>query len=519
MNIGFESFENTVGTNRDGLSDGLESNVIACNKDNGVRIYFSRLNYVSGNFIGLLSDGVTASPNVHSGVYIDGSSQANVIGKISPTDASGANVIASNGFYGVWLVDSLGASIMGNVIGRSADNAVPMTNVFAPIRMSRSQQTFIGGVAELFNTIGYGSNGVVVDDGSQLNTIDRNLFIGTSGLAIELGNDGPTANDTTDADTGANGLQNYPVAELVMPNGTILSTIQTLPYRRVSVHVYVAEPADGGNSVQHRFLRRLDVLTDAQGAATFLVNSGELLTADQSITLNASVVGTGTSEFSPRVLAVPSRRVELSQNGVSENVGNITGTVHRAANDPSGDVIVDLRSSDPTRAMVPAQVTIPAQAQSVDFNVTILDDQLVHFDQLVIVAQSVAARGATELIVQENDSPWHNYGKSNDVSGDGRITSIDALLIINELNAGRSGSLASRLVEFPPLFLDVNNDGNVTAIDALFVINALNTGATGEGEAAHAAASFAANISAPSMALDPEELSWRKRQLWSFFVN
>lgn len=483
VNIGFESFQNTIGTNRDGLSDALETNVIAYNKDNGIRIYFSRANYVSGNFIGLLSDGETASPNEHSGVYIDGSSQSNFIGRVSPTDPSGANVIATNGYYGIWLVDSLGESIMGNIIGRSADNEVPMTNFFAPIRLTRSQRVNIGGVNGFVNTIGYSATGVVVEDGSQSNRLDRNLYIGQSGLAIDLGGDGVTANDANDADTGSNGLQNYPNVEMVMSNGVILGNVHTLPYRTIEVQIYVAEPTDGGSSVQHRFLRTTSVKTDSQGNAALFINAGESLAANQSITLNATVAGTGTSEFSARVAAVANRRLELSANSTPEKVGNITGTVYRAASDPAGDVRLTLQSSDPTRASVPAQVAILADAQSVDFNVAILDDQAVHFDQLVIVALNTAASGAIELIVEDNDSPWHNYGNINDVNGDGRVTSIDALLIINELNAGRSGSLAGRAVEFPPLYFDANNDGNVTAIDALFVINALNTIAAGEGEA------------------------------------
>ncbi|WP_231603761.1 dockerin type I domain-containing protein [Neorhodopirellula pilleata] len=64
-----------------------------------------------------------------------------------------------------------------------------------------------------------------------------------------------------------------------------------------------------------------------------------------------------------------------------------------------------------------------------------------------------------------------------DVNGDGRITAIDALRIINELNALETGATGSGE---PTLFgssssrSDVNGDGRVTAIDALMVINEIN---------------------------------------------
>jgi len=43
------------------------------------------------------------------------------------------------------------------------------------------------------------------------NRIQGNLIHSNGGLAIDLGNNGVTANDTDDVDTGANGFQNYPI--------------------------------------------------------------------------------------------------------------------------------------------------------------------------------------------------------------------------------------------------------------------------------------------------------------------
>jgi len=59
---------------------------------------------------------------------------------------------------------------------------------------------------------------------------------------------------------------------------------------------------------------------------------------------------------------------------------------------------------------------------------------------------------------------------SLDVNGDNRVSAIDALLIINQLNSQGAGPLTSRTQHF----VDVNRDGRLSALDALQVINHLN---------------------------------------------
>ncbi|MDE0816906.1 MAG: dockerin type I domain-containing protein, partial [Pirellulaceae bacterium] len=70
--------------------------------------------------------------------------------------------------------------------------------------------------------------------------------------------------------------------------------------------------------------------------------------------------------------------------------------------------------------------------------------------------------------------PWHNYSFSVDVNGDDQATPRDALLLINELNAGRAGELSDIRPTIEPPFLDVNKDGHLSPGDALQVINHLN---------------------------------------------
>lgn len=77
-----------------------------------------------------------------------------------------------------------------------------------------------------------------------------------------------------------------------------------------------------------------------------------------------------------------------------------------------------------------------------------------------------------------------NMDEPLDVNGDGRITPLDALLVINALNGDPSpqGVAAFR----DAVYLDVNADASVTALDALVAVNYLNErslpAAGGEGE-------------------------------------
>ncbi len=83
---------------------------------------------------------------------------------------------------------------------------------------------------------------------------------------------------------------------------------------------------------------------------------------------------------------------------------------------------------------------------------------------------------------------WHNTSDPDDVNQDGRITPLDALSIINYLNAQTAksnGSASAGSAQaaaqsggnplITALPLDVNGDGIVSALDALKVINALNS--------------------------------------------
>jgi len=87
-----------------------------------------------------------------------------------------------------------------------------------------------------------------------------------------------------------------------------------------------------------------------------------------------------------------------------------------------------------------------------------------------------------------------NFANPLDVNADGYVTPLDALMVINHLNANGSERLTGYTHVAP--FIDVNMDGFVAPIDPLLVVNYLNanstanTGAPGSGEGEGTSASM-----------------------------
>jgi hypothetical protein len=81
--------------------------------------------------------------------------------------------------------------------------------------------------------------------------------------------------------------------------------------------------------------------------------------------------------------------------------------------------------------------------------------------------------------------PWQNDNPL-DINNDGRVTPVDVLILINQINGGRGGALGQLPVgqQSLPAFLDPAGDDNLIPLDVLLVIVALNNGAGGEGESA-----------------------------------
>ena len=80
---------------------------------------------------------------------------------------------------------------------------------------------------------------------------------------------------------------------------------------------------------------------------------------------------------------------------------------------------------------------------------------------------------------------WHHLDVPVDVDASGDVVPLDALLIVNDLNTRGARQLSDPTEgDAPPPYYDVSGDGWLTSLDALQVVNWLNANMSGESEAA-----------------------------------
>ena len=162
-----------------------------------------------GNLVGLDAGG-----NAHGNGYGIMIENGPVNVQVGDRTAAGLNVISGNTSQGIFVDGSTtsGVIIGGNLIGLGVDGSSSIGNGNSGYGVAVKDANGVqitdsridgGGAMPAGKGVAiYGSaNGVSV-----INTGIYNSTIG-----IDLGNDGPTANDAGDIDTGPNGLQNYPV--------------------------------------------------------------------------------------------------------------------------------------------------------------------------------------------------------------------------------------------------------------------------------------------------------------------
>jgi hypothetical protein len=228
---------NRVGTNGDGVSDGVEGNLIRGNGNYGIEIgdVGTTLNVIAGNVVG---------PNASHGVFARRGAAGNRVG----TDGNG-----------------VGDAAEGNVIA------------------------------------GNGGAGVLVADAGTGNAIRGNAIYNNGGLGIDLIGNGVTANDPLDADTGPNNLQNFPrftarTGAVTRVAGTFAGAANVT----ITLDFYANAALDpSGHGEGQRYLGSATVTTDATGRADFDVTLAAATAAGEFVTATATDAAGNTSEFSP----------------------------------------------------------------------------------------------------------------------------------------------------------------------------------------------------------------------------
>jgi len=310
---------NSIGTTASfggNLISGNRSNVIGgvLNGGSGVDVLGNATaNHFYGNFIGCDVNGVSAIPNSNPGIFLIGAG-GNFIGG---SELGAGNIISGNQNVGVEISDpgANGNVVLGNFIGTRADGTSPLGNSWHGVDMEVSASgNIIGGLAPgEGNRIGYaqtgGYDGVRVGAlaGSPYclnNVIRGNTIFSNAELAIDLGGGNVTANDLNDGDTGANGLQNFPV--LTSATGRYITTVTgTLNSKANSAFTLDFYGGNDGVGQGGRYLGSLAVNT-AGNNATFTVKFTNAVSAGNFISATATDGSGNTSEYSASIPVAPS---------------------------------------------------------------------------------------------------------------------------------------------------------------------------------------------------------------------
>ena len=314
--------------NRVGGSLPAERNVISGNDPYAVEVLEGFGNRISGNFVGVRANGMTSLPNGFGGVSIQGGA-SNAIGGTSP---GAGNVVSGNASSGV-QISSDDNLIQGNIIGLNAEATALAGNVNHGIAVDGVGNLIGGSVTGAGNVVaGNSRHGIVISGaGSAGNSILGNSVFSNGFFGIDLGDDGITTNDVQDADSGPNGLQNFPyLASVLSGNGTIITAILTsAPATTYRIEFFVSDAADLlGFGEGKNFLGFTNATTTANGVAGFTFLSDANLALGTFVTATATDPGGNTSEFSQAapVTAFPTNlQTRIIVNGVS-SVAAVTTT-------------------------------------------------------------------------------------------------------------------------------------------------------------------------------------------------
>ncbi len=211
-----------------------------------------------------------------------------------------------------------------------------------------------------------------------------------------------------------------------------------------------------------------------------------LLDGIQTVQIDVSASGYSGNSASVEVRDEETLSVTFASPTISEKNGSVTVVIQRSNTDVSLPLVVALVSSDTSELTVEATVTIPANQTQVSFIARSVDERVIDGTAIVEVVATAqgysSGRGSVQVTDNDPEFPWQNPRNPLDVNDDGRVTPIDALLVINALN-NRFQLTPELPVPFDPVqYLDVDGNDLVTPIDALLVINQLNLQVTGEGE-------------------------------------
>ena len=144
-----------------------------------------------------------------------------------------------------------------------------------------------------------GSRGIVVSGAG--NELLGNAIWSNGDLGMDLMPLGPTPNDTGDADTGANNLQNFPVLTSATSGGSasVQGTLNSTSSTQFRLEFFSSTTCDpSGHGEGENFIGFKDVTTDGAGNVSFTATFSTTVSVGDVITAAATDPSNNTSEFS-----------------------------------------------------------------------------------------------------------------------------------------------------------------------------------------------------------------------------
>ena len=285
----------------------------------GIRLGGSNIQ-VLGNYIGTDATGTSDLGNRSAGIVLDGPSSTTIGGD----PATEGNLIAGNDSFGLRIQFASDVSVLGNRIGTDPSGSLAIGNANDGINVVDSSNINLGtSLVPGQNSIAFNGGGISVEgqstSGVQIlgNSIQQNFSVG-----IDLNRNGVTANDAGDADSGPNGLQNFPVLSVDTSGASprFLGTLNSVANETFNIEVFLNDVSVAGDAEGETLFFATSISTDGNGDASFTIPSPTSGTTG-FFTATATDSSGNTSEFSePLDSVVASISVEKSTNGQDADV-------------------------------------------------------------------------------------------------------------------------------------------------------------------------------------------------------
>ncbi|MBL7986272.1 MAG: hypothetical protein JNM91_14800, partial [Flavobacteriales bacterium] len=316
----------------DCVIQGLVINRFTTNSIN-VQAGVARTN-ILGNFIGTNATG-TAASGTGNGIRVSGTyTEVGYWGAETRNLISGATSSPGILFTGAACQSNY---VRNNFLGLAANGTTVLGGLSQGIRFEAGTNwNQVGETGCCYNRItgATGAGIAIVGATTQSNNISGNMIWGNGGLGIDLNNDGVTANDAGDGDSGPHGLQNFPVIQAAMTDNETCVYVRIafsgLPGTWYAFHFSANAAADAsGYGEGQTWIGTRYAQTDGSGNLLLHATAGVWTAIAPGTMISCVAVHDGnwnTSEFSQNVACVLGRPTVTNTSDVVN--GNTTSLIH-----------------------------------------------------------------------------------------------------------------------------------------------------------------------------------------------